>query len=217
MAHILTIAQHKGGAGKTTLSTQIAAGLHEQDQKVLLLDLDPQGSSREWFDAREKTLGRKNKIDCQSFQGWKLIRELSHLKSRYDWIVIDTPPHAESETSIAIRNADLVLIPIQPSPLDVWASGPVLQLTINERKPLMLVMNRVPPKSKLNDVIMDKLSTMGIAVARQSLGNRISFASSIMQGLGVVESDKNSVAAEEIRALIQDIRKHKIFKSPRAA
>ncbi len=217
MAHILTIAQHKGGAGKTTLTTQLAAALSHQDEKVLLLDLDPQGSSSEWFAAREKTLGRKNKITCKSFQGYKLMREISYLNNQYDWVLIDTPPHAESETSIAVRQADLVLIPVQPSPLDVWASGPVLQLTLSEKKPFMLVMNRVPPKSKLNGVIIDKLETMKIDVARQALGNRIAFASSILQGLGVVESDPRSVAAEEIQALVRDIRKHKIFKKPHAA
>lgn len=206
-AVILTIAQHKGGAGKTTLTTQLAALLTTLDKRVLVVDSDPQGSTTEWFNARHKTLGRKNKITLDTAQGWKLLRDLPALKKDYDFILIDTPPHADSEASIAVRCADIVLMPVQPSPLDVWACAPTIKLILEEKKPVMLVMNRVPAKSKLNETMMEKLSSMKIRVAKQSLGNRIAFASSIMQGLGVVEHDPRSLAADEIISLWKDIQK----------
>ena len=210
---VITVAQHKGGAGKTTLSAQLAAALQDSGADVLVIDVDPQGSLGEWHKVRCQTLGRKNKITLMQTQGWKMMREVPRLAKEYDFIVIDTPPHAESESSIAIRLADLVLMPVQPSPLDVWACAPTLKIILSEKRPLMLVMNRVPPKSNLNDAIMDKLGTMGIQVARQSLGNRVSFASSIMKGLGVIESDPRSTAADEMRTLVKEIKRNKAFKA----
>jgi chromosome partitioning protein len=209
---VITVAQHKGGAGKTTLSTQIAAALHQEGAKILVIDVDPQGSLSEWHKVRNTTLGRKNKITLMQTQGWKMMREVPRLTKEFDYIIIDTPPHAESESSIAIRLADLVLMPVQPSPLDVWACAPTLKLILAEKRPLMLVMNRVPPKSNLNGTIMEKLGSMGIQVAKQSLGNRVSFASSIMKGLGVAESDPRSTAADEILALVTEIKHSKAFK-----
>ena len=209
---IITVAQHKGGAGKTTLTAQLAAAFAADGAKVLLIDVDPQASLTDWHKIRATTLGRKNTIMLIQSQGWKMIRELPRLQKEFDLILIDTPPHAESESSIAIRAADLVLLPIQPSPLDIWACGPTIKIALQEKRSLMLVMNRVPAKSNLNGTIMDKLDKMNIQVARQTLGNRVSFASSIMQGLGVIEFDPRGVAAAEMQALMKEIKKSKAFK-----
>ena len=210
-AKTITIAQHKGGAGKTTLTAQLAAAFDAAGAKVLLMDVDPQGSLTDWHKARVETLGRKNKIMLVQTQGWKMMRDMPRFKQEFDIILIDTPPHAESESSIAIRTADLVLLPIQPSPLDIWACGPTIKIALQEKRGLMLVMNRVPPKSNLNGTIMDKLENMGIQVARTTLGNRVAFAASIMRGLGVNEYDPRSASANEIRELMKDIKKHKAF------
>ena len=209
---IITIAQHKGGAGKTTLTTQLAAALQQDGSEILVIDVDPQGSTTEWHKVRCEALGRKNRIVLLQTQGWKMMRDVPRLAKEYDYILIDTPPHAESESSIAVRLADLVLMPVQPSPLDIWACAPTLKIILSEKKSLMLVMNRVPAKSNLNSSIMEKLDKMGIQVSKQSLGNRVSFASSIMHGLGVIESDPKSLAAEEVRLLLKEVKKHKVFK-----
>lgn len=209
---VITIAQHKGGAGKTTLSAQLAAALGLTDAKVLIIDVDPQGSLTEWHKVRSQTLGRKNKITLFQTQGWKMMRELPRIQREFDYIIVDTPPHAESESSIAIRLADLVLMPMQPSPLDVWACAPTIKIILQEKKPLMLVMNRLPAKSRLNDTIMDKLNGMSVQVARSTLGNRVAFASSMMQGLGVGEFDPRGMAAAEMADLLKEIKKHKAIK-----
>jgi chromosome partitioning protein len=205
-ATILTIAQHKGGAGKTTLTTQLATTISLEGHKVLVIDADPQGSSTAWHDVRMKQLGRKNKIDLNTALGWKLLRDIPKLVKEYDYILIDTPPHTDSESSTAVRLADLVLMPVQPSPLDVWACAPTIKLVLGEKKPVMLVLNRVPANSKLNNTMMDKLSAMSIVVANQTLGNRIAYASSIMKGLGVSEYEPKSIATQEILSLWQDIQ-----------
>ncbi|MDD3021692.1 MAG: ParA family protein [Alphaproteobacteria bacterium] len=206
---VFTIAQHKGGAGKTTLSAQLAASFDQTGGKVLIVDVDPQGSLTEWHKMRCQTLGRKNKITLFQTQGWKMMRELPRMQREFDYIVIDTPPHAESESSIAIRLADLVLMPMQPSPLDVWACAPTIKIIVQEKKPLMLVMNRVPARSNLNTSIQEKLINMNIQVAKSTLGNRVAFASSIMHGLGVHEYDARGMASIEMQCLIKEIKKHK--------
>lgn len=214
---VITIAQHKGGAGKTTLSAQLAAALGLTDAKILIIDVDPQGSLTEWHKVRSQTLGRKNKITLFQTQGWKMMRELPRIQREFDYIIVDTPPHAESESSIAIRLADLVLMPMQPSPLDVWACAPTIKIILQEKKPLMLVMNRLPAKSRLNDTIMDKLNGMSVQVARSTLGNRVAFASSMMQGLGVGEFDPRGLAAAEMADLLKEIKKHKAIKPEKKA
>ncbi len=214
---VITIAQHKGGAGKTTLSAQLAAALGLTDAKILIIDVDPQGSLTEWHKVRSQTLGRKNKITLFQTQGWKMMRELPRIQREFDYIIVDTPPHAESESSIAIRLADLVLMPMQPSPLDVWACAPTIKIILQEKKPLMLVMNRLPAKSRLNDTIMDKLNGMSVQVARSTLGNRVAFASSMMQGLGVGEFDPRGMAAAEMADLLKEIKKHKAIKPEKKA
>lgn len=145
------------------------------------------------------------------------MRELKNFTLEYDYVIIDTPPHADSESSISIRMADLVLIPIQPSPLDIWASAPTLKLVLEEKRSLLIVLNRVPSKSKLNVTIMDKLESMGIPVSHQALGNRVPYAASIMVGLGVVEYDPKSLAADEMRALVAEIQKQKVIGYAQAA
>ena len=210
---VITVAQHKGGAGKTTLAAHLAVALDQSGAKVITLDVDPQGSLTQWHATRGETMGRKNKIAHLQLQGWKVMRELNRLTHDFDYVIIDTPPHAESETSIAIRQADLVLLPIQPSPLDIWASGPTLKLVMEEKRPLMIVLNRVPPRAKMNDLIIEKLNNMNINVSRQTLGNRVAFSASIMDGQGVVESDPRGTAAIEIKNLLAEINNHKNFRS----
>ncbi len=209
---VITVAQHKGGAGKTTFTAQLAVALDQTGAKVITLDVDPQGSLTQWQELRAEKLGRKNKIAHLQLQGWKVMRELNRLAQEFDYVLIDTPPHAESETSIAIRQADLVLIPIQPSPLDIWASGPTLKLVMQEKRPLLIVLNRVPARANLNTVIIDRLEKMNVPVSRQTIGNRVAFSASIMQGQGVVESDPRNAASDEIRNLVQEILSHKSFK-----
>lgn len=209
---VITVAQHKGGAGKTTFTAQLAVALEQQGSRVITLDVDPQGSLTQWQTIRSEKLGRKNKIAHLQLQGWKVMRELGRLVREFDYVLIDTPPHAESETSIAIRQADLVLIPIQPSPLDIWASGPTLKLVMQEKRPLLIVLNRVPARANLNTVIIDRLEKMKVPVSRQLIGNRVAFSASILQGLGIVESDPRNAGAEEILNLVKEIRTQKNFR-----
>src|SRR5215210_3885497 len=136
VAAIITVAQQKGGAGKTTLVVQLATALAAEGRHVALVDIDPQGSLTAWMRRREHRSPQPSaELRFSMIGGWRLSVELDRLKREADLILVDTPPHAEAEAKAAVRAADLVLVPVQPSPLDVWASAATIELARKERSP----------------------------------------------------------------------------------
>jgi chromosome partitioning protein len=205
-AHVITIAQQKGGAGKTTLAAQLAVTFTKAGGKVAVIDIDPQKSLAGWHGVRCAVLGDDGGgIHLTEVAGWRLSTELDRLRASYDWIIIDSPPHAETDAKAAIRAADLVLVPVQPSPMDLWAIGPTLEAARKEKRIALLVLNRMPPRGKLLDRITAELANNEAAVATTLLGSRVAFAASMMEGMGVVETHARSAAADEIRALAKEV------------
>lgn len=213
---VITVAQHKGGSGKTTVSAQLAAAFIKRNWKVATIDADPQGSLTMWNAARDARLGDNNTLTHVQASSWQVRREVERLVQENDVVIIDSPPHAESEASVAIRAADLVLVPAQPSALDIWAVKPTINLILREGKEGFVVMNRVVARSKLNEMICDKVAMLDIPALSQCFGNRVAYASSIIQGLGVVESEPYSPASLEVQALQAEIAiRLKMKKQPR--
>ncbi|PTW55786.1 chromosome partitioning protein [Breoghania corrubedonensis] len=206
---IITIAQQKGGSGKTTLTAHLAIALaSRRGIRVALLDVDPQGSLGEWLEAREATLGEDaTGLMFRTASGWGARREARALAREYDYVIIDTPPKSDREARPAIEVADLVAIPVQPSPVDVWASAQTLDMAAAENVPATLVLNRVPPRSALTGEMVEALSKLSPMTAHTRLGNRVAFAASMGDGLTVTESAPNSKAAEEVAALAEEVKK----------
>ena len=119
--------------------------------------------------------------------------------------MIDNPPHAETEAQIAVRAAGVVLIPVQPSPLDLWATEATLKMARDERRRPLIVLNRVPPRSGWTDRIVADLVQSGAPVAATRIGNRIAFVRAMASGLGVLESADATPAAAEIAALAEEL------------
>lgn len=203
-AKTIAVAQQKGGAGKTTIAVQLAVTWARQGLRVAMLDVDPQGSLAAWYKLR-RDAGVDSALAATDVQGWKLASEIDRLRDAYDVLVIDTPPHAETDARVSVRAASLILVPVQPSPMDLWATAPTLELARREKSSALLVLNRLPPRGRLVDVVREKIAEEGLPLARTSLGNRSAFAASMMEGKGVVESQPRGTAAQEIRALAQEI------------
>lgn len=204
-AKIITIAQQKGGAGKTTVVAQLAVAYASQKKEVALVDIDPQASLTSWFAERKRTLAEDNRIVLSSVGGWRLKNELDRMKNDFDVILVDAPPHAKTEADIAIRYADLLVIPVQPSPMDVWATEPTFKQAKKEKTEAIALLNRIPPRGKLLEKIKEMLEEDDRPMLKSTLGNRVAFAASMIDGLGVLESDKRSLAATEIKALAKEI------------
>ena len=202
---VITIAQQKGGAGKTTLAAHLAIAWVGQGHSVALVDIDPQGSLAAWHASRAERFGDgKLGLDFAAITGWRTAAEVERRARDHDIVVIDSPPHAETEAKLAIRAASLVVIPVQPSPMDVWATKPTLDLAAQERVPVLLVLNRVPPRANLTEAMLAKIAELGATVADARIGNRVALATAMLEGRGITEAS-SSRAAEEIAALAQEI------------
>jgi chromosome partitioning protein len=205
-AKVLTIAQQKGGAGKTTLAAQLGVAFRMTGKRVALMDIDPQASLVNWHRVRsEAGANGTHALDLVDVAGWRTSTEVERLKRSYDLIIIDSPPHAETEAKVAVRAADLVVVPIQPSPMDVWATRPTMDLAKTSKVPVLVVLNRVPPRGKIVDLMRAQLVQDELPVARSTIGNRVAFAATMLEGRSVLETAPGSPAAAEIRELAREI------------
>ena len=202
---VVTVAQQKGGAGKTTLVIQLATALRAAGRQVAMVDIDPQGSLSDWMKRREHRPQPAPDLRLSMVGGWRLGVEVERLKRDAGLILVDTPPHAATEAKGAIRAADLVLIPCQPSPLDIWASAATVDIARQERRDVVFVLNRVPPRARSIEEALAAIRELGAGTLETRLGNRQAFVAAVSQGLGVVESDPKGAAADEARALADEV------------
>lgn len=205
MGQVITIAQQKGGSGKTTLAVNLAVGFQKAGKRVALMDTDPQGSAGRWFMTRmEAQDGEAPDIAFSTASAWGVPYETRKLAAEYDIVIIDTPPKADSDLRPALRCADLVLIPVATSHLDLWAVEVVLYLAEREDKPSMMVMTRARPGTRLAADVMAKAQEMDAAVAVSPMSNRVVYAETLGQGRSALEARKGPAHAE-VEALVAEI------------
>lgn len=200
-AKVIVVAQQKGGAGKTTVAVQLATAFAALGHRVACLDTDPQGTPEAWAALRADAAFPFRPLTVEATQGWKLRLGLDAASRRHDLIIVDSPPHAETEARVAIRHADLVLVPCQPSLLDVWASRATLGLVSAERRQAAVLWNRLPPRGRIIDEAAAALAETGARPLAHGFGNRSAFAASMHKGGGVVETEPKGRAAAEVRAV----------------
>ena len=203
---VLAILNQKGGVGKTTFATHIASGLMERDLRVLLIDADTQASALDWKGAR----GEGASFTVIGLPKDTIHREIKALSKDYDWVVIDGPPHAFSVTKSAIAASDMVLIPVQPSPYDVWSARAIVDL-VEEVRVLKadlkaaFVVNRKIVGTAIGRDVSKALADYPISVMKASICQRVGFAESAGSGQTVLETEPKGMAAKEVRRLIAEI------------
>lgn len=204
MAVVITVAQQKGGAGKTTLAANLAVAL-APGKRVALLDADPQKSLARWQRIRAERKKAGAALTFIEVAGWRIGIELDRIARSHDLVVIDSPPQIDTDARQAVRAADLVLVPLQPSPPDLWAAEGTLRLAASERRPARLVLNRAPSGAKLRAAIEGEIAARGLPALAAVLGNRAAFASSFALGSSVLEEAPRSLAAAEMAALAAEV------------
>lgn len=203
---ILSILNQKGGVGKTTLAVHVATAVARQGARVLLVDADPQGSALDWSAMRSGTplfpvIGLPKAI---------LHRELPTFAADYDHVVIDGPPRVYDVARSAIMASDVVVIPVQPSPYDVWAAKEIVDLlneasTFKESLRSAFVVNRKIVNTAIGRDVAEALAGYPVRVLDTAIGQRVAFAESAGQGSTVLDLDPNSAASREVLALTREI------------
>ena len=196
----------KGGAGKTTLALNLAAAMAEAGSRVLVIDADPQQTAQDWAAVREtlppfQVLGLAKPV---------LHRDLPNIAADYDHVVIDGAPRNYEVARSAILSADFVLIPVQPSGADFWASRETVKLVeeagvFKETQKAAFVVSRKISRSALGRDIADALAEFSLPILKAGTSQRVAYADALTEGSTVIESQPRSAAADEIRALLAEI------------
>ncbi len=201
---VITVAQQKGGSGKTTIAANLAVAYLRQGLSVALLDTDPQGSLGRWFMAR-RALGRADGLEFSTSSAWGVSYECEKLRKTADVVLIDTPPKVDADLRPALREADVVLVPVASSHVDLWATDGVLDLARREGRRAVIVMNRMRLGTRLSAEVATAAGALSADLADATLGNRTVFAETLGQGLGVQEAGRRGAADSEIEALAREV------------
>lgn len=201
----IAIISQKGGAGKTTLAINLAVEAERNNLSSLLIDLDPQSSATEWSDSRQQNYPVV--LSSHASRMDKLIEKAE--ANNASFIFIDTAPHSENSALEAAKIADLVLIPCRAGILDIKAIQSSLNICRLANVKSLVILNALPAQPFIAEEARQAIETIGGNVFEYTLGQRIIFSHAMTAGLGVVEFDLKSKAAQEIQNIFELINQVK--------
>ena len=203
---IIGLLNQKGGVGKTTLSVNLAAQLSRSGARVLLIDADPQGSALDWVAARAS----EPLFPVIGLPRPTIHKEIAQISQGYDYVLIDAPPRVTELARSVILACDAILIPVQPSPYDIWAADEVVKLIdeasiYKEMLKCAFTINRKITNTAIGRDVAQALSTYRLPVLKTSITQRVIFAEAAATGLAVHEVEAAGAAALEIEQLTNEI------------
>lgn len=203
---IIGLLNQKGGVGKTTLAVNLAAALTLRGGRVLLIDADPQGSALDWAAAREGD----PLFAVVGLPRPTVHKEIAVVAQGYDHVVIDGPPRVTDLARSAIMASDLVMIPVQPSPYDIWAADEVVKLidearVYKEKLKSVFAVNRKIANTAIGRDVGEALAAYPVPVLKAAITQRVVFAEAVAQGKSIFEIDPNGPAALEMLAVLDEL------------
>src|SRR5215210_6137321 len=194
----ISLINQKGGVGKTTVALHLAAAFWQGGQNVVVLDLDPQASASEWHDSRSVEMPH-----VESIQPARLAKVVEHTQEiGAGVLILDTAPHAEATAIDAARCADLVLVPCQPSIMDLRAMRKTSDLLKLVKVPAFAVLNNVPSYGGIGDEAAETITTdLGLPVCPVRLGDRVAYNRCLITGQVAQEFEPQGKASREIEQL----------------
>ncbi|MEH3099700.1 ParA family partition ATPase [Sphingomonas adhaesiva] len=207
---IVALVNQKGGTGKTTLSLHLAGALAREGKRVTLVDADPQASALDWAEARDRQ-GLARRFAVLGLPRETLHREAPTLARGADHVIIDGPPRVAGIARSALLAADLVLIPVQPSAIDGWASAEMLRLLDEARvfRPDLrarFVLNRCAARTLIARDTADMLADSDPPLLPARIGQRVAFAETAGRGQLVDEAEGAEIAAREVEVFAATVR-----------
>ena len=203
---ILAVVNQKGGAGKTTIALNLAAAIAAGGKRVLLIDADPQQTAQDWAAIRREPLP----FQVIGLAKPVLHRDLPAMTADYDAIIIDGAPRSYEVARSAIAAADMILIPVQPSGADFWASRETVSLVkeshgFKDTQKSAFVISRRIGRSVLSREINDALAEFALPILAASTTQRVIYAEAMTAGRTVIEQQPDGAAADEIRAILTEL------------
>lgn len=204
---VISLANQKGGCGKSTIAINLALNLALQKKRVILFDTDPQKSSYETLQVGEDKLCKVVAVYSDIYQA------LEKYDSYYDYAIIDTPPHDNEIVTVSVVCSDLVIIPVQDSPLDIRSTKVTVDLirkakTLNPDLKCYFLLSRIQPQTVLAKELAEILTNRyEMDILTTQISNRVAYKYSLIYGKGVTEMFNNDAASTEINNLSNEIIK----------
>jgi chromosome partitioning protein len=197
----IALISQKGGVGKSTLAVHLAA-LAAEREKVILMDLDPQGSAMEWANRRGD-----RPPDIMAAHPASIAREIERAAAEgYEAVFIDTAPHADHAALQAARAADLIMIPCRPATFDIAAISATLDLCKLANKQSIVVLNAAPIRSRVVQEAAEAISDKGASISRAIVHQRVAFQHCLIDGRTAAEFEPGGPAANEIAELLASLQ-----------
>jgi chromosome partitioning protein len=204
---IIALLNEKGGTGKSTVATNLASALHRRGRRVVLIDADPQGTTRDWRSASPDGIDLPPVV---ALDRPEMLQSLASIQA--DLAIIDTPAKAEKMTAAVVRIAQTALVVIQPSGADIWASAAAVKLiqqklAVGGKIDAGFLVNRVSGVSKLSkEVLTGDWNEYGVTILERYIGNRVAFAQALTDGLSIYDLG-DAHAKQEMDQLIEELER----------